>query len=286
MIKERKYLIVGNWKMNKTPSQSADLVKKIADLGTKRSVSPHVTVAICPPFTSLDRCAEGLKNTAIAMGAQNLHFGNEGAFTGEISASMLKDLGLVYVIIGHSERRAIFHETDEQIHQKVKTAQASQLIPILCVGETLDERESDRTLTVIETQISHALKGLTNTNLIIAYEPVWAIGTGKTATPEMAQQVHQFIRELLQKQFGKESRTIPILYGGSMKPDNAADLLKQPDIDGGLVGGASLAAENFMDIVAAAGACGCPEGSAARVINTFLGPVHAHRAWTGPLSFT
>jgi triosephosphate isomerase len=253
MIMERKYLIVGNWKMNKTPSQSEDLVKKIIDLKTRHGISAHVTIAICPPFTSLDRCAEWLKNTDIAIGAQNLYFEKEGAFTGEISASMLKDLRLTYVIIGHSERRAIFHETDEQIHQKVKIAQASQLIPILCVGETLDERESNRTLTVIETQISHVLEGLTNTNLVIAYEPVWAIGTGKTATPEMAQKVHQFIRELLQKQFGKGSQIIPILYGGSMKPDNAADLLTQPDIDGGLIGGASLVAESFMDIVATKG---------------------------------
>jgi triosephosphate isomerase len=251
MIMDRQYLIVGNWKMNKTPSQSTDLVKKIIDLKAKGDVLSDVSVAVCPPFTSLDRCATLLKNTDIAVGAQNLYFEKEGAFTGEISASMLKDLDLKYVIVGHSERRTIFHETDEQIHQKIQAAQAFQLIPILCVGETLDERESDQTLAVIEEQISRALDGITNNNLVIAYEPIWAIGTGKTATPEMAQDVHQFIRELLQKQFGEPGKGMHILYGGSMKPDNAADLLAQPDITGGLIGGASLVAESFMAIAAA-----------------------------------
>ncbi|MDR1591164.1 MAG: triose-phosphate isomerase [Puniceicoccales bacterium] len=246
---ERKYLIVGNWKMNKTPSQSADLVKKIVDL--KSGIPSRVGVAVCPPFTSLDRCATLLKNTGIAVGAQNLYFEKEGAFTGEISASMLRDLDVQYVIVGHSERRAIFHETDEQIHQKIQAAQAFQLIPILCVGETLSERESDRTLAVIDAQISRALAGIMDSNLVIAYEPVWAIGTGKTATPEMAQEVHRFIRELLQKQFGEKGQAIHILYGGSMKPDNASDLLTQPDITGGLIGGASLIAESFIAIASA-----------------------------------
>jgi triosephosphate isomerase len=253
MIMDRQYLIVGNWKMNKTPSQSADFVKKIIDLKAGRNFSPRVAIAICPPFTSLDRCATGLKGTNIAVGAQNLYFEKEGAFTGEISASMLKDLGLSYVIIGHSERRTIFHENNELIHQKIKAAQAFQLTPILCVGETLAERESNRTLAIIGEQISSALDGIEDSNLVIAYEPIWAIGTGKTATPEMAQEVHQFIRALLRKQFGEKGQGMPILYGGSMKLDNAADLLKQSDIDGGLIGGASLIAESFMDIVAIAG---------------------------------
>ncbi|MDR1907057.1 MAG: triose-phosphate isomerase [Puniceicoccales bacterium] len=249
---DRKYLIVGNWKMNRTPSQSVELAEKIVDLKTRRGISPHIAVAICPPFTSLDRCTTLLKGTDIAIGAQNLYFEKEGAFTGEISPSMLKDLGVSHVIIGHSERRAIFHETDELIHQKVKAAQGFQLTPILCVGETLRERESGQTLAVIEGQISRTLEGITDSKLVIAYEPVWAIGTGKTATPETAQEVHQFIRGLLQKQFGKEGIEMHILYGGSMKPDNAAELLRQPDITGGLIGGASLIAESFMDIVTAA----------------------------------
>lgn len=239
--------------MNKTPSQSVDWVKRIIDLKAKQDISPNVAIAICPPFTSLDRCATTLKGTDIAIGAQNLYFENEGAFTGEVSASMLKDLGLSYVIIGHSERRTIFHETDEQIHQKVRAAQALQLTPILCVGETLNERESDQTLVTIEKQISRALNSIVDSNLVIAYEPIWAIGTGKTATPEMAQEIHQFIRKLLQKQFNEKGQEVHILYGGSMKPDNAADLFSQPDINGGLIGGASLVAESFMDIIATTG---------------------------------
>ncbi|MDR0418061.1 MAG: triose-phosphate isomerase [Puniceicoccales bacterium] len=248
---DRQYLIVGNWKMNKTPSQSANLVREIVDLRTKRGIASHVTIAICPPFTSLDRCAALLSGMDIAIGAQNLYFEEEGAFTGEISASMLKDLDLEYVILGHSERRTIFHENNELIHQKIKAAQACQLTPILCVGETLNEREANRTLATIEEQISSALNGVVDSNLVIAYEPIWAIGTGQTATPEMAQEVHQFIRKLLQKQFGEKGQRIHILYGGSMKPDNAASLLKQPDITGGLIGGASLVAESFINIVAA-----------------------------------
>ncbi|MDR1366733.1 MAG: triose-phosphate isomerase [Puniceicoccales bacterium] len=246
---DRQYLIVGNWKMNKTPSQSADLVKEIVDL--RRGIASHVAIAICPPFTSLDRCAALLSGTDIAIGAQNLYFGKEGAFTGEISASMLKDLDLKYVILGHSERRTIFHENNELIHQKIKAAQASQLTPILCVGETLNEREAGQTLATIGEQILSALNSV-DSNLVIAYEPIWAIGTGKTATPEMAQEVHRFIRELLLKQFGENGQRIHILYGGSMKPDNAASLLKQPDITGGLIGGASLVAESFVNIAAAA----------------------------------
>jgi triosephosphate isomerase len=245
---ERKYLIVGNWKMNKTPSQSVDLIYKIQ----RFEYPENVTLVVCPPLTSLCRVSDILKDSNIALGAQNMHYAIKGAFTGEISPLMLEDLNVRYVILGHSERRTIFHETDEQIHQKVKVAQVFQLTPILCVGETLGERESDRTLAIVEEQISRALDGVTNSNLVIAYEPVWAIGTGRTATPEMAQEVHQFIRELLQKQFGERGQKMHILYGGSMNPDNAEDLLKQPDITGGLIGGASLIAESFMDIAAAA----------------------------------
>jgi triosephosphate isomerase len=252
MIMGEEYLIVGNWKMNKTPSQSAELIKEIAILNNERQTSSKVAIGICPAFTSLDRCVTLLKNSNIAVGAQNFYFEDEGAFTGEISASMLKDLGLKYVIIGHSERRAIFHESNELIHRKVLAAQKHQLTPILCVGEALAERENNQTLTIIEEQISSALAGITDSNFVVAYEPIWAIGTGKTATPEMAQEVHQFIRELLQKQFNARAKEIHILYGGSMKPNNAAELLQQPDVTGGLIGGASLIAENFMDIVRAA----------------------------------
>lgn len=245
---DRKYLIVGNWKMNKTPSQSADLMHRILRFGYPE----NVTLVVCPPLTSLCRVSDMLKDSNIALGAQNMYYTMKGAFTGEVSPLMLEDLGVSYVILGHSERRTIFHEDDALIHKKVKAAQFFQLTPILCVGETIDERESDRTLAVIEEQISRALDGITDNNLVIAYEPIWAIGTGKTATPEMAQEVHQFIRELLRKQFGEKGQEMHILYGGSMRPDNAASLLQQKDIAGGLIGGASLVAESFFDIADAA----------------------------------
>jgi triosephosphate isomerase len=245
---DRKYLIVGNWKANKTPSQSADLVHGILRFGYPK----NVTLVVCPPLTSLCRVSDILRGSSIALGAQNMYYAMKGAFTGEVSPLMLEDLDVSYVILGHSERRTIFYENNELIHQKVKAAQAFQLTPILCVGETINERESDRTLAVIGEQISRALDGITDSNLVVAYEPIWAIGTGKTATPEVAQEAHQFIRELLQKQFGEKGQGIHILYGGSMKPDNAASLLEQPDITGGLIGGASLFAESFMDIAAAA----------------------------------
>jgi triosephosphate isomerase len=245
---DKKYLIVGNWKMHKTPSQSADLVSDLL----RHEWPDSVELVVCPPLTNLGRVSDVIKNSDIILGAQNMYCAMQGAFTGEISPLMLGELNVKYVIIGHSERRSIFHETNELIHQKVATAQTFQLTPILCVGETLEEREANATLPVIEEQVSRALEGITDSQLVIAYEPIWAIGTGKTATPEIAQEVHQFIRGLLQKQFGEKGRAMHILYGGSMKPDNATELLSQPDITGGLIGGASLEAKSFIAIAHAA----------------------------------
>jgi triosephosphate isomerase len=247
---EKKYLIIGNWKMHKTPSQAVDLASEIL----KTECPENAALVICPPFTHLWGVAAVLKNSAIALGAQNMHYALEGAFTGEISPAMLKDLGASYVIIGHSERRSIFQESNELIHQKVKAAQEFQLTPILCVGETLTDRESGRDKGVVEEQINTALDGISDANLVIAYEPVWAIGTGRTATPELAQEMHAFIHDLLKKRFGEEGLRIHILYGGSLKPSNAAELFAQPDITGGLIGGASLVAEDFAAIAQAVGA--------------------------------
>lgn len=246
---EKKYLIVGNWKMNKTPAETETLVKELL---SKVEQNVNVSVAICPPFTSLDRCAQLLKNSSIALGAQNVYHQDHGAFTGEIASNMLAELGVKYVIVGHSERRALFHETDEEINKKILALQKYNMTPIICVGETLNEREANATLTVIERQVTNALKNVTSTNFVIAYEPVWAIGTGKTATPGIAQEVHQFIRNLLTQQFHDQAKGIHILYGGSMKPGNAAELLAQTDITGGLIGGASLIADDFHAIIKAA----------------------------------
>ncbi|MDR1435406.1 MAG: triose-phosphate isomerase [Puniceicoccales bacterium] len=245
---DKKYLIVGNWKMNGTPSQSSVLIEELVQRVNGGHFSEKLSLAICPPFTSLERAASLLKNSPIALGAQNLYCEPEGAFTGEISPPMLRDLGVGYVIIGHSERRSIFQESNGLIHRKIKAAQEHRLTPILCVGETLAERESGQAESVIGGQIRSALEGIGDRNLVIAYEPVWAIGTGKTATPEMAQEIHAFIRNLLEQQFSKEGLAMHILYGGSMKPNNAAELLRQPDINGGLIGGASLVAGDFMAI--------------------------------------
>ncbi|MDR2200716.1 MAG: triose-phosphate isomerase [Puniceicoccales bacterium] len=245
---DEKYLIIGNWKMNKTPSQSLPLVEELVASVKKSPLQREVRLAICPPFTSLDRLSALLKDSPIALGAQNLYAAEEGAFTGEISPSMLRDLGVSYVIIGHSERRSIFKESDALIRNKIDIAQRHQLTPILCLGETLAERERGAAKEVIERQMDLALEGIREHNLIIAYEPIWAIGTGKTATPSMAQEMHAFIRHLLEKQFPEVGKKIAILYGGSMKPDNAAELLAQRDICGGLIGGASLVAGDFMAI--------------------------------------
>jgi triosephosphate isomerase len=212
-------------------------------------------VIICPPFTSLSEANSLIRNTFIKLGAQNMHFEESGAFTGEISASMLKSVGCEYVILGHSERRTIFGEKDDLINKKIKKALQSGLKPIFCVGETLEERERNITSNVIENQITNGLRDISSDDLkkiIIAYEPVWAIGTGKTATPQQAEEVHEFIRNLIKKNFSDQSsENIIIQYGGSVKADNAAELLSQKDIDGALVGGACLKADSFIAIIKA-----------------------------------
>lgn len=250
----RRYIIAGNWKMNKTSSDAEELVKAIL---VETGEQTEVSVVVCPPFTALERVATLLASSNyLQLGAQNMHPEASGAYTGEISAGMLRNLYVSHVILGHSERRQYFGEDDAFINRKVLTALENNLKPILCVGETLAEREADQTLDVVRKQIEGGLANVPAEKadqVIIAYEPVWAIGTGKTATPEMAQAVHADIRSLLKKQFGEEiANRIRILYGGSMKPDNADALLAQPDIDGGLIGGASLEAKSFGKLVQSA----------------------------------
>lgn len=244
-----KKLIVGNWKMNKSFDEAKILSEQIVALNN--AIKPNADLVLCPTFTSLQSVSQAIVDTPVSLGAQNLYPHQAGAFTGEITASMLKDFGAKYVILGHSERRQFLHESDEFINEKVIFAQSNGLMPILCVGETLADREADKTYDVIKQQL---LIGINNASpeIVIAYEPVWAIGTGKTATPEIAQEVHAFIRDLLVHQFESNAQNIHILYGGSMKPGNARDLLLQKDINGGLIGGASLVAEDFLAIARAA----------------------------------
>jgi triosephosphate isomerase len=251
----RKKLIAGNWKMNKTSAEAADLAREIVLAVANR---PDVDVVICPPFTAIESVAKVVEGSAIKLGAQNMHHEANGAFTGEISAPMLRAFFATHVILGHSERRTLFGETDGFINKKVLSALKNQLRPILCVGETLAEREAGLTLKVVQTQLEACLEGVSKelpTSVIIAYEPVWAIGTGKNATADQAQEVHAFIRGLLTKIFGAQpAGRIRILYGGSMKPANAAELLAQNDIDGGLIGGASLEVRSFVELINAAAA--------------------------------
>ena len=251
----RKKLIAGNWKMNRTSSDAADLVK---DIVSEVGRSNGVDVVVCPPFTSLETVGKAIEGSNVRLGAQNMHPERSGAYTGEVSAEMLRSLFASYVILGHSERRTYFGDTDAFVNQKVIAALKAELKPILCVGETLAERESGSTLKVVQTQLEAGLEGVNKdqaTSIVIAYEPVWAIGTGKVATSEQAQEVHAFIRDLLGKKFGAGlAGKVRILYGGSMKPANAAELLAQPDIDGGLIGGASLEARSFVDLIKAANA--------------------------------
>ena len=247
----RRRIIAGNWKMHNNLSESQNLVTKLVNGLNDQNINREVI--ICPPFTSLTEVSNLLSGTKIELGAQNMHFENKGAFTGEISADMLKSIGCKYVILGHSERRNIFGETDELINRKIKQALISELTPIFCMGETLEQREDGITNDVIKKQISEGMKGLSEEDvnkIIIAYEPIWAIGTGKTATPDQAQEVHKFIRSLLRENFSENSsQNIPVLYGGSVKPDNAEDLLAKEDIDGVLVGGACLDVDSFISII-------------------------------------
>ena len=250
----RRSIIAGNWKMYNDASQTAVLVDALKQqLPPGR---PDVVVIVCPPFTSLPAAAGRIAGSAIKLGAQNMSEHDEGAYTGEVSWKMLTGAGCSYVILGHSERRQYFKESDELINRKARTALAHGLQPILCVGETLEEREGNRTTAVVSGQVKGVLHGLTPTDLrsaVIAYEPVWAIGTGRNATPQQAQEVHAMIRGLVREAFGADvAESLTIQYGGSVKPDNAAELLRQPDIDGALVGGASLKAEAFSAIVRAA----------------------------------
>jgi triosephosphate isomerase len=251
----RKIFIAGNWKMFKgTPSEAAHLAKGVAHACSEIDT---VEAAVCPPATALAAVVEATQGTALGVGGQNLYPKDEGAYTGEISPVFLKEIGCTHVILGHSERRTIFKESDAFINEKVKAALAHGLVPILCCGETEQEREEGSTEKVVETHIRGGLAGLSTEEigkLVIAYEPVWAIGTGKTATPDDAQKVHRFIRALLAELSNTETAgSIRIQYGGSVKPDNAAELLGQEDIDGALVGGASLKVDSFEAIVRAGG---------------------------------
>ena len=249
----RKKIIAGNWKMNNDLNESQSLVSGIiSGLGN----DDKCEVIVCPPFTSLSEVHSLVKDSPVKLGAQNMFFEENGAYTGEISAGMLKSVGCEYVILGHSERRTIFGESDEWINNKIKKAIESELKVIFCIGETLAQREEGVTDAVVKNQIINGLQNVTSENLktiTIAYEPIWAIGTGKTASPVQAQEVHAFIRNLIEEIYSKESaENLIIQYGGSVKPDNAASLLSQPDIDGALVGGACLKPASFLSIIASA----------------------------------
>jgi triosephosphate isomerase len=249
----RKKIIAGNWKMNNDLNESQNLVSGIINgLGN----DDKCDVIVCPPFTSLNDVNSLVKNSQIKLGAQNMFYEESGAYTGEISASMLKSVGCEFVILGHSERRIIFSETDETVNKKIKKAIESGLKVIFCIGETLSQRENGTTNDVVSLQLIRGLQDISEQELkkiIVAYEPIWAIGTGRTATPEQAQKMHSFIRNLIEENYSHESAEETIIqYGGSVKPDNAAKLLSQKDIDGALVGGACLKADSFLNIIAAA----------------------------------
>jgi triosephosphate isomerase len=245
----RTPIIAGNWKMNKTPSEAVGLIKELIPFVR----DAKCTVVVCPPFVCLAEAAEAVKGTNIRVGAQNMHFKPGGAYTGEISAAMLKAVGAEYVIIGHSERRQYFAETDATVNLKAKAALEAGLIPIVCVGETLEQREQGVTTELVRGQTVAALDGLSAeqvSNLVIAYEPVWAIGTGRTATAADANEVIGIIRNAVKEKFGPDAaENIRIQYGGSMNASNASELMAQAQIDGGLVGGASLKAAEFAAIV-------------------------------------
>ena len=247
---ERKALIAGNWKMYKTCAEAVDEAKALVDL-----VQPmdDREMMIAPTYTALVQVSEVLKGSPVALGAQNLFWENEGAYTGEISAPMLISAGCSHAIIGHSERRQYFGETDHTVNKKIVTAINHDLIPVFCIGESEQERDLNQTFSILDKQVTKGLSDISAKNLetlIIAYEPIWAIGTGKTATTEQAQEVHQFIRSLIDKAFGSElAQSIRILYGGSVKPENIDELMAMPDVDGALVGGASLKAGSFSNII-------------------------------------
>ncbi|NMA87098.1 MAG: triose-phosphate isomerase [Tissierellia bacterium] len=245
----RKPIIAGNWKMNKTISESLDLVEEIK----KHSLNENVEAVVCVPFTSLSEVKKAIENTNIKLGAQNLHWEESGAYTGEVSPLMLKEIGIDYCIIGHSERRQYFNETDETVNKKIKTALKHNIKTIVCVGETLEEREAGEEEKVVKKQILRAFEDIDIKdveNIVIAYEPIWAIGTGKTASSEDANQMCKFIRNIIVEKYDENTgENIRIQYGGSVKPQTIAELMEKEDIDGALVGGASLVAEDFVKLV-------------------------------------
>lgn len=249
-METRKPLIAGNWKMYKTAHEARSASARLRDLVGDL---PQVDVMIAPAFTALVPVAQVLEGSPIAVGAQNCHWEREGAYTGEVSPHMLRAVGCTHVLIGHSERRQYFQETDESVNKKIHAALAAGLIPVLCVGETQNERDDGRTLSVLDRQVGEGLKGIhaeQARHVVIAYEPVWAIGTGRTATREQAQEAHAFIRDKFRSLFGEKlANGLRILYGGSVKPENIRELMEMPDIDGALVGGASLDPDTFAKIV-------------------------------------
>jgi triosephosphate isomerase len=245
----RKLFVAGNWKMNTNMAGAVELAAAVAAQATDK----RIDVAVCPPFTYLAAVAGAVKASAVAVGAQDMFYENNGAFTGEVSGQMLKDVGCRYVILGHSERRHVIGEGDELINRKLLKALADGLLPIFCVGELLEEREANKTMEVVRRQVTIGMEGVSKDDarkVTIAYEPVWAIGTGKTATPQQAQEVHAMTRGLLASMYDRTlADAVRIQYGGSVKASNAAELLAQPDIDGALVGGASLKVDEFMGII-------------------------------------
>lgn len=248
----RKLIIAANWKMNKGPAETVEFLE--AFLPGADELASRCDIVVAPPFVSLPAAASHLAASVVALSAQNVSDQDEGAFTGEVSTSMLNEVGVQYVILGHSERRAIYGESDAVINAKIKKALGADLKPIFCIGETLEEREGGKLEEVLRTQVRDGLAGLTAEdmgNVVVAYEPVWAIGTGVTASPEQAQEAHAFVRSLVEELFGAEvAAAVRIQYGGSVKPGNSAELMAQPDIDGALVGGASLEAASFRDLIA------------------------------------
>jgi triosephosphate isomerase (TIM) len=248
----RKIIVAGNWKMNKDLYETKIFVEKLSKFSQGRDFG-HCEIVIAPSFLFLDRVQSMSDETPIRLAAQNVNDNEQGAFTGEVSASMLKSVGISYCIIGHSERRAYYHETNELINTKAQILRKHRIMPILCVGETLEQREADLTKSIVVNQLENCLKDLDldlDPSLVIAYEPVWAIGTGKTATPEQAQEVHALIRSWLKEHYSEiVADRISILYGGSVKPDNFKELLEQVDIDGGLIGGASLDIDSYIHMI-------------------------------------
>ena len=245
----RKKIVAGNWKMNTLPAEGVELAKGVA--AGRKDVCDCVTLIVCPPFTHLSSVIETLKGSNVEVGAQDCATEVKGAYTGEVSAEMIAALGCKYVILGHSERRQYYGETSETLNKKMARAYENNLTPIYCVGENLEEREAGRHFDVCKDQIEEVVFNLTEeqfANLVIAYEPVWAIGTGKTATADQAEEIHAYIREVLRSKFGAKAEECPILYGGSCKPSNAEEIFSKENVDGGLIGGAALKAEDFIGI--------------------------------------